>query len=404
MEQDVTFGEILKIAESMGEIVSSNDEKLQLLVEATQPSEPSCQLCGSPETPDSLDTQPSLSPSQSQLGMKSPPLEVTSVIDLEVSPGSSEVPVPPSESRGKVRRCRRLLLPALPKTPVSTPEPKSKTTRRKQRRRSARLRRVSSHVAVPSVTPAMEPASDPAPTSDALPTPSSSPQPSEPLSVAASAVESPALQEHNTVVFTDTIGKNLGPLLGNKLMQKVTNICMPGASFIQIVECLLKMKYKLNTTIVLLIGNSHGITHSDLIKYLELMLPLSVRKIIICEFPYSEVLTESQKRNLYCLNMCMYNFSVGHSDKVQLFDTNIYIRDFVLTEGTMYLANYYKKQLATQLARILAYSDSVTSCVTANFSIPVIMNGICNNIDNFHNFVPIDKVNVPIDKTVKHYF
>lgn len=55
---------------------------------------------------------------------------------------------------------------------------------------------------------------------------------------------------YETIVFSDKLGSKMGYMLNDYLRQKVVNICMPGASFKQIVDRIVSGQYSLNTKIV----------------------------------------------------------------------------------------------------------------------------------------------------------
>ncbi|CAG9119911.1 unnamed protein product [Plutella xylostella] len=71
---------------------------------------------------------------------------------------------------------------------------------------------------------------------------------------------------YETIVFSDKLGSKMGHMLNDYLRQNVVNICMPGATFKQIVDRIISGQYSLNTTIVVLVGNSIDVKKEDLIQ------------------------------------------------------------------------------------------------------------------------------------------
>lgn len=130
----------------------------------------------------------------------------------------------------------------------------------------------------------------------------------------------------------------------------------------QIVNCMLSQNYDYNTTIVLLVGNGTGIKQDDLINYFDSIIALKVRKIIMCAFPYSKALTEAQNAQLHKLNNLMFNLTFCHRDRILFFDTNKFIRNFVLTRDTMYVPLSSRRQIATLLAYNI-YDPNIVSTI-----------------------------------------
>lgn len=154
--------------------------------------------------------------------------------------------------------------------------------------------------------------------------------------------------EYKTIVFTDGIGKGIGVLLNECMDQQVTNICMPGASYSQIVDCLLSGTYDCKTNIILLIGNGMGVRKKHVLQCCDSVKQLNINKFIMCAFPYLESQNQNATNHLYSLNSFLYNLTC-HSDFL-FFDTNLFIPSFKCTHDTMYLPIFYKKQIAKLLA------------------------------------------------------
>lgn len=152
------------------------------------------------------------------------------------------------------------------------------------------------------------------------------------------------------LVFSDAIGKNFGSLLGNSLNCSVRNYCMPGASYAQIEEKIMASEIDKNTIVIVYLGQSLGIDRKQLIASITSLLNLDAYQIMLCAFPYSDALTQSQNEHIHSLNTILYNMTCRHGDKLLFFDCNKFITHFMLTQDRMYLPKKYKNLIATLVA------------------------------------------------------
>lgn len=152
---------------------------------------------------------------------------------------------------------------------------------------------------------------------------------------------------------SDKVGAGFGNLLQNRLNQKVTNICCPNSSFVDLVKMISRGIYDEYSTIVIMVGNHSNISRNDLNKSVETLLDLHSRmkcKFILCNFPYACNLTELQNKSAHRMNIHLFNLTCHHSDAILYFDMNNFIHNFTLTRDTLYLSNKYRKLVATLLA------------------------------------------------------
>lgn len=154
---------------------------------------------------------------------------------------------------------------------------------------------------------------------------------------------------HQTIIYSDGMGKGFGYLLNNCLQQTVNNVCMPGASYSQIIDKIVSKDYNSYTTIVVIFGNSTGVQKHHIVSGCERLMQMKFKKLILCALPYVSQGKLNNNAHIYNLNLCMYNATYRHSDVIIL-DTNMFISNFTLTKDTMYLSNRYKKLLANLLA------------------------------------------------------
>lgn len=172
----------------------------------------------------------------------------------------------------------------------------------------------------------------------------------------------------NSVMFSDSIGRGLGKLLGNNLSYSIQNYCMPGSTYKHIMASITKNVYNSDTNITVFVGNSSKVKKDDITDCVTELLKLNCNKIILCAFPYFEQLSSSQNNYIYMLNKHV-NFLVSHySDKLVYCDINIFVDKLKSTRNTVYLPFRFRHQIA----RLLAYnlnsdiSSMSKSCIIIN--------------------------------------
>lgn len=153
-----------------------------------------------------------------------------------------------------------------------------------------------------------------------------------------------------TVIYSDKLGVGLGTNLSNNLQQVVTNVCMPNASYQQIVNSMLQQKFHENTSVVLCVGNSLGVKPDDIITFVNYILASEARKVIICAFPFSRLLSDQQNMYIYRLNLLMYNLTFGNRDRMHYFELNNFVHNCILTRDTLYVPLRSRRQIAALLA------------------------------------------------------
>nr|XP_053615264.1 uncharacterized protein LOC128678045 isoform X1 [Plodia interpunctella]XP_053615265.1 uncharacterized protein LOC128678045 isoform X1 [Plodia interpunctella]XP_053615267.1 uncharacterized protein LOC128678045 isoform X1 [Plodia interpunctella] len=110
---------------------------------------------------------------------------------------------------------------------------------------------------------------------------------------------------HNTLIFSDSVGRNMGYLF-NQHLENVTNYCLPNASYTHIIESIRATTFNRNSTIVLLIGNCNNLCKKDIICGLDSLNKLNVYKVIICAFPYLSCQPPSKNKNIHYFNNLTY--------------------------------------------------------------------------------------------------
>lgn len=152
------------------------------------------------------------------------------------------------------------------------------------------------------------------------------------------------------ILFSDDIGTGMGGNLCKYLNYNIINNCLPQATISHITEKIKETNTDRNSTIVLLLGNCKNVKKSDIIKCIDCLISKTCKKVILCAFPYSKHYTENKNKYIYYLNNFIFHLTCRHSDKLFYFDINKFINEYVITKGTIYLQNKYKRDIAKLLA------------------------------------------------------
>uniref|UniRef100_A0A2A4JIG9 Uncharacterized protein n=1 Tax=Heliothis virescens TaxID=7102 RepID=A0A2A4JIG9_HELVI len=181
-------------------------------------------------------------------------------------------------------------------------------------------------------------------------------------------------------IFSDKFGQGIGSIFNQCSHHHVINHCVPGSSFSYLTECIRSSKLIPGSTVILIYGDSLGVTKKDIFEYINLIVHLNeVNKIkfILCALPYSDSLTREQNSHIFNLNMLSYNSTCRLVNAVLYFDINEFTYDFKLTEYSMYLPARCRRHIAN----ILAYNihtdtgthNVSTDIVSTTTNIPIDM-------------------------------
>lgn len=152
----------------------------------------------------------------------------------------------------------------------------------------------------------------------------------------------------NIAMYSDETGRSMGLQLGYLLEHRITNNCMPGATYSQILQSILKCKFKSNTVLIILIGRRGTVSKKTIINYFSALNSLpNIKKVMLFAFPFSQSLTENENTIRHNLNLNLHSMTCRHDDKFHFIDTNsILSKYFYLTEENYNLSKYDKRQLA----------------------------------------------------------
>lgn len=158
--------------------------------------------------------------------------------------------------------------------------------------------------------------------------------------------------DQHTLMYSDSVGKGIGKIISNKLHQKISNICMPNRSYIEIMQSMINNDYNKVATIVLLFGNGCDVEKKDVVNCFEALTRNQIKfgkiKVIMCAFPYCESYTAEQNKHIHALNTLIFNLTCHHNN-ILFFDINKCIRVYN-SHGVLRLSQRNKYDVANLLA------------------------------------------------------
>ncbi|CAK1599407.1 unnamed protein product [Parnassius mnemosyne] len=175
-------------------------------------------------------------------------------------------------------------------------------------------------------------------------------------------------EKNNIIVYSDDIGKNLGISLNNCLKrQQISNYCMPGASFSDIMNKILTSKFNPNSILIIFVGRRGNMNKNQLLKYIEYLNNINVVKVILFTLPYIEGWPQENKlrhnlnlmmHNLTCNNNLNLTFNCkNNNDKFHLIHINNLTKKF-LTRDRYYLSKYSLRLVADTLSYYLYFNSA----------------------------------------------
>lgn len=161
-----------------------------------------------------------------------------------------------------------------------------------------------------------------------------------------------------TQVFCDGIGQGLGGIFHNHMDCAVVNNCMPNVQLNQLIRKVVTSTYEPGTNIVIMMGNSSGVTKSSLISSIDSLIELynsgKINKILISSFPYSDTLSKRQNDKIFSLNMVLYNLiSTDYSNGFLFFDLNTFISSYKLSSRKQFISKSCKISLVNLLTDMI---------------------------------------------------
>lgn len=152
------------------------------------------------------------------------------------------------------------------------------------------------------------------------------------------------------IMYCDEIGKNMGRILQHRLHKRITNYCMPDASYCEILEKVITSKHSSSTTIIILVGR-RGNAHVGKMKmYFDYLNKLNVKKIVLFAFPYCNGLPQTENNIRYKYNTRLHTMTL-YNEKFDFIDSNVLIsKNYFMTEDNYYLCNFFKRQIVDSLS------------------------------------------------------
>lgn len=158
------------------------------------------------------------------------------------------------------------------------------------------------------------------------------------------------------VMFSDEFGKDMGQLLSNHLGQTVTNYCMPGLTYCEIMEKIIDSRFDDSTTLLIFVGDRGKLSKSNLIKYFEKLKSLNVKNIVMFNLPYCCNLSQAENNIRYKINLTLDTLTFN-CNNFHIIDINTYLENkFYVSNDSYYLSRYIKRQIVISLSYFIIYT------------------------------------------------
>ncbi|XP_041974367.1 uncharacterized protein LOC121729805 [Aricia agestis] len=167
-------------------------------------------------------------------------------------------------------------------------------------------------------------------------------------------------------LFSDELGKDLGVYLNRMCIgQSISNFCMPGATYSEILKRALTMNYCPNTTLIILVGRKGKVNRKQMTEFLDQLFSIeNLKKVILFTFPYIRMLPKSDnKENFarYQLNSLMYTavnnnciiLNDSHKECQVIDINNLDFKVSTMKRDKFFLSNFYKRRIAKLLFNFL---------------------------------------------------
>lgn len=178
------------------------------------------------------------------------------------------------------------------------------------------------------------------------------------------------IERNKTILICDELGSGFGKILHNYLSHSFTNHSYHNISFKQIINRIVNLNLDTCSTMVLLLGNSTGITKKDIVDGVGTLLRCNIGKLMLCAFPYADTFSDAENNHIFKLNSTIHMLTCCHSDKLLYFDTNQFVSGFKLTQRGLSLSGHSRHLIAMLIAyNINEVIANITNCRISDESV-----------------------------------
>ncbi|KAF9807565.1 hypothetical protein SFRURICE_006367 [Spodoptera frugiperda] len=147
------------------------------------------------------------------------------------------------------------------------------------------------------------------------------------------SIKSQLNSKHNykTYVYSDELGSGLGQMRYDHLDHSYINNSYHNMSYNKIIKQITHTDLDEKSVLVLMVGNSLGLTRGDVVNGVDTLLKSNSGKIIVCAFPYSNTLSSSKNKYIGVLNNILHKMTC-QNDRLLFFDTNKFISNLIFNK------------------------------------------------------------------------
>ncbi|KAF9803764.1 hypothetical protein SFRURICE_012063 [Spodoptera frugiperda] len=183
---------------------------------------------------------------------------------------------------------------------------------------------------------------------------------------------------YKACVYSDELGSGFGQMMYDHLDHSYINNSYHNMSYNKIIEQITHTDLDEESVLVLMVGNSLGLTRGDVVNGVDTLLKLNIGKIIVCAFPYSNTLSYSKNKYIGVLNSILYKLTC-QNEKLLFFDTNKLISNLIFNKKGIHLSKKCRQKIAILIANNI--NTVITNITDSSCSDKSVLSRVSNSTE-----------------------
>ncbi|KAF9794134.1 hypothetical protein SFRURICE_009511, partial [Spodoptera frugiperda] len=183
---------------------------------------------------------------------------------------------------------------------------------------------------------------------------------------------------YKACVYSDELGSGFGQMMYDHLDHSYINNSYHNMSYNKIIEQITHTDLDEESVLVLMVGNSLGLTRGDVVNGVDTLLKLNIGKIIVCAFPYSNTLSYSKNKYIGVLNSILYKLTC-QNEKLLFFDTNKFISNLIFNKKGIHLSKKCRQKIAILIANNI--NTVITNITDSSCSDKSVLSRVSNSTE-----------------------
>lgn len=194
------------------------------------------------------------------------------------------------------------------------------------------------------------------------------------------SIKSQLNSKHNykTYVYSDELGSGLGQMMYDHLDHSYINNSYHNMSYNKIIKQITHTDLDEKSVLVLMVGNSLGLTRGDVVNGVDTLLKSNSGKIIVCAFPYSNTLSSSKNKYIGVLNNILHKMTC-QNDRLLFFDTNKFISNLIFNKKGIHLSKKCRQKIAILIANNI--NTVITNITDSSCSDKSVLSRVSNSTE-----------------------